>query len=80
MPSRFQTFLSHLTQFYYAQPILAIALGVVLIVLICFRPKAMLKLAGIVLVLGVVAYFFTQFIDVAGTGRTQKKNLIETVR
>jgi hypothetical protein len=80
MPIQFETCLRHLTNFYYTHPILAIALGVTLVLLVCFRPKAMLKMTGIVLALGVAIYFFAQFVDMAGTGRAQKKNLVETVQ
>ena len=45
-----------------------------------FRPKAMLKTAGIVLALAVAVYLFTLFIDTAGTGRSHKKEMIHTVQ
>lgn len=71
---------SLLTDFYDRHTVVAIALGVVLLLLICFRPKAMLKTAGLVLVLAVGVYFFTLFVDMAGSGRSQKKDMVETVR
>jgi hypothetical protein len=69
-----------LTDFYYRHTVVAIAMGVVFLLLVCFRPKAMLKTAGLVLALAVAAYFFTQFLDMAESGRSQKKDMVETVR
>ncbi|MBL0712619.1 MAG: hypothetical protein JJV98_02855 [Desulfosarcina sp.] len=76
----FEGLLTHLTDFYYSHTIIAIGLAVVLVLLICFRPKAMVKLAGILLVFAVAIYFFTLFMDMAGSGRSQKKEMIHTVR
>jgi amino acid permease len=70
--------LAHLTNFYYSHTVAAIALAVILVLLICFRPKAMLKTAGIVLAFAVAAYFFTLFVDMAGTGQSQKTKMIHT--
>jgi hypothetical protein len=75
-----ESLFGNLTDFYYSHTVVAIALGVVLLLLACFRPKAMLKTAGLLLALVVAAYFFTLFMDMAGSGRSQKKDLIETVR
>jgi amino acid permease len=76
----FENLLTRLTSFYYSQTIVAIALAVVLLLLIFFRPKATLKTAGIVLALAVAVYLFTLFIDTAGTGRSHKKEMIHTVQ
>ena len=76
----FTNLLTRLTSFYYGHTIVAIALAVALLLLICFRPKAMLKTAGIVIALAVAVYLFTLFIDTAGTGRSHKKEMIHTVQ
>jgi uncharacterized membrane protein (DUF485 family) len=76
----FENLLTRPTSFYYSQTIVAIALAVALLLLIFFRPKAMLKTAGIVLALAVAVYLFTLFIDTAGTGRSHKKEMIHTVQ
>jgi len=76
----FENLLTQLTSFYYSHTIVAIALAVVLLLLIFFRPKAMLKTAGIVIALAVAVYLFTLFIDTAGTGRSHKKEMIHTVQ
>ena len=75
-----ESLVSRLTDFYYSHTIVAIALAVVVVLLICFRPKAMLKTAGIVLAFAVAVYFLTLFMDMAGSGRAQKKEMIHTVR
>ncbi len=75
-----ENLVSRLSDFYYSHTVVAIGLGVVLLLLICFRPKAMLKTAGLLLALAVAVYFFTLFIDMAGSGRSQKKEMIQTVR
>ncbi|MBC2737219.1 MAG: hypothetical protein HF981_22840 [Desulfobacteraceae bacterium] len=76
----FENLLTRLTSFYYGHTIVAIALAVALLLLIFFRPKAMLKTAGIVLALAFAVYLFTLFIDTAGTGRSHKKEMIHTVQ
>jgi amino acid permease len=76
----FEKLLTQLTSFYYGHTIVVIALAVVLLLLIFFRPKAMLKTAGIVIALAVAVYLFTLFIDTAGTGRSHKKEMIHTVQ
>lgn len=70
---------SLLTDFYYRHTIFAIGLAVVILLLACFRPKAMLKTAGILLAFAVAVYFFTLFMDMAGSGRAQKKEMFHTV-
>ncbi len=69
----------YLTDFYYRHTIVAIGLAVVLLLLACFRPKALLKTAGILLAFAVAVYFFTLAMDMAGSGRAQKKEMIQTV-
>ena len=76
----FENLLTRLTSVYHSHTIVAIALALVLLLLIFFRPKAMLKTAGIVLALAVAVYLFTLFIDAAGTGRSHKKEMIHTVQ
>jgi hypothetical protein len=75
-----ESLVSRLTDFYYSHTVVAIGLAVVVLLLVCFRPKAMLKTAGLLLALAVAVYFFTLFIDMAGSGRSQKKEMIHTVR
>jgi len=79
MPVDLKNLPAYLTNFYYSHTIAAISLAVVLLLLICFRPKAMLKTAGFVLAFAVAAHFFTLFVDMAGTGRSQKTEMIRTV-
>ena len=79
MPVDLKNLPAYLTNFYYSHTIAAISLAVVLLLLICFRPKAMLKTAGFVLAFAVAAHFFTLFVDMAGTGRSQKIEMIRTV-
>lgn len=75
-----ENLLAHLTDFYYSHTVIAITLAVILLLLICFRPKAMLKTTGILLVMAVAVYFFTLFMDMSETGRSLKKDMVETVR
>jgi hypothetical protein len=75
----FENLLTQITSFYYSHTIAAIALVVVLLLLICFRPKAILKTGSIILALAFAVYLFTLFIDTAGTGRSHKKDMIHTV-
>ena len=75
----FESLSTYAQQFYYNHTIAAIALAVVVIILFCFRPKAMLKVAGLILALAVAAYIFSLAIDMAGSGRAQKKEMIHTV-
>lgn len=80
MTMNIEDLMRHLTNFYYSHTIVAIAMGVVILLLVCFQPKAMLKTAGILLAFFIVVYFFTLFLDMAGSGRSHKKEMIETVR
>lgn len=75
----FDRFIIPLTDFYYQHTAVTIGLAVVLLLLICFRPKAMLKTAGILLAFAVAVYFFTLFMDMAESGRAQKKEMIHNV-
>jgi len=70
---------TYIRQFYFDHTIAAIAVGVAVIVLFCFRPKAMLKVAGLILAFVVAAYLFSLAIDMAGSGRAQKQEMIHTV-
>ena len=76
----FEDLFHHLANFYYGHTVVAIGVMVVVGLLIVFRPKAMLKTVGLLLALAVAVYFFTLFMDMAGSGRSQKKEMIETVR
>ena len=69
----------YLSDFYYRHTTVAIGLGVVLALLIVFRPKAMLKTAGMIVALAVVAYLLSLAIDMAGSGRSQKERAVQTV-
>ncbi|MGD9098723.1 MAG: hypothetical protein PVF97_11595 [Desulfobacterales bacterium] len=71
---------AYLTDFYYSHTVVAIALVVVIVILVIFRPKAMLKTAGMIVALAVVAYLMSLAIDMAGSGRSQKEEAIQTVR
>ena len=70
----------HLTDVYYSHTVIAIALAVCLVLLVFFRPKAMLKTAGMILTLAVVAYIMSLAIDMAGSGRSQKEEAVQTMR
>ncbi len=70
----------HLSDFYYNHTVIAIALAVCLVLLVIFRPKAMLKTAGMIITLAVVAYIMSLAIDVAGSGRSQKEEAVQTMR
>jgi hypothetical protein len=69
----------YLTDFYYQHTIVAITLAVVLLLLVCFRPKAMLKTFAILLVFIIGIYFCMLAVDMAKSGRMQKKEMIQTV-
>jgi hypothetical protein len=70
---------AYVRYFYYDHTIASIAVGVVLIGLFCYRPKAMFKVTALLLAFVVAAYLFSQAIDMAGFGRAQKKELIHKV-
>ena len=69
---------TYLRSFYYDHTIAAITVGVAVIILFCVRPKAMLKVAGLILAFLVVAYLSSLAIDMAGSGRILKKDMIHT--
>jgi hypothetical protein len=75
----FENLATYIRYFYYDHPVVAIALGVSVVILFFFRPKAMLRVVGFLLIFAVAAYLFSLAIDMAGTGRTQKKEMIRTV-
>jgi hypothetical protein len=79
MPSVLNSLADTIVNFYYGHTYLTIGLAAVLVLLSLFRPKAMLKTAGIVVALAAAAYFFTLFIDMAGTGRSQKNEMIHKI-
>lgn len=79
MPIDLESLFAQLTNIYYNHTIPTIAAGVVLFLLICFRPKALLKTAGIVLALAVAVYGFMLAMDMTGTGRSQKHEMIHKV-
>ena len=56
-----------------------IAIGVAVVLLVCLRPKAMLKVVGILLIFALAAYAFTLVVDMAGSGRSQKSEMIHKV-
>ncbi len=76
----FDHLIVHLTDFYHGHTILAIVLAVVIVLLICFRPQAMLKTIGILAALAVVVYSLSLAIDMARSGRSHKKEMIQTER
>lgn len=76
----FETLFIYLSDFYYRYTIVTIGLAAVVLLLVCFRPKAMLKTAGLLLAFTVSIYFLSLFMDMAGSGRSQKKEMIHTVR
>lgn len=73
-----ESLVTYLHSFYYDHTIAAIVVGVAVILLICARPKAMLKVAGLILAFLVVAYLSSLAIDMAGSGRAHKSNMIHT--
>ena len=75
----FESVATYSRLFYYDHPVVAIALGVTVALLFFFRPKAMLRVVGLILILAVTAYLLSLAIDMAGVGRTQKKEMIRTV-
>jgi hypothetical protein len=79
MPIELENLAAHLAYFYHTYPIVMIGLATGLGLLAIFRPMATLKTTGIVLALAVAAYCFTLFVDMAGTGRSQKKTMIHKV-
>ena len=70
---------NHIVGFYYGHTAIAIAIGVAIVLLVCFRPKAMLKVVGILLIFALAAYAFTLVVDMAGSGRSQKSEMIHKV-
>ncbi len=70
---------TYIRYFYHDHTIAAIALGAAVVVLFFFRPKGMLKVVGLILAFAAAAYLFSLAIDMAGSGRTQKKEMIHTV-
>ena len=70
---------NHIAGFYYGHTAIAIAIGVAIVLLVCFRPKAMLKVVGILLIFALAAYAFTLVVDMAGSGRSQKSEMIHKV-
>ena len=75
----FESLATYIRYFYYDHTIASIAVGVVLVVLFCFRPKAMFKVTGLLLAFVLAAYLFSQAIDMAGSGRAQKNEMIHKV-
>ena len=56
-----------------------IGLAAVLLFLVWFRPRAMLKVAGLIAAFALAAYMFSLAVDMAGTGRSQKKEMVHKV-
>lgn len=79
MPIDVESLTNTLAYFYYTHTYLAIGLAAAVVLLALFRPKAMLKTAGVVLALAGAVYFFTLFVDMAGSGRSQKSDMIHKV-
>lgn len=73
-----EAFVTYLRSFYYNHTIAAIVVGAAVILLICLRPKAMLKVAGLILAFLVVAYLSSLAIDMAGSGRAFKRDMTHT--
>jgi len=73
-----ETLVTYLRSFYYNHTIAAIAVGAAIILLVCLRPKAMLKVVGLILAFLVVAYLSSLAIDMAGSGRAPKRDMIHT--
>ncbi len=63
-------------QFFYDNVYLSVALCFGLGVLAYLKPKVLLRVIAIGLVLAGVVYLFTIFTDVTATGKGQKKELI----
>ena len=63
--------------FFYSHMYLSILLGVCLGILAFLKPKSLMKVMVIVLILTGVVYLFMLMTDMTSIGRSQKKDLIE---
>ena len=79
MPIDLENLLARLIHFSSGHTTAVIALSVALPFLVCFRPKAMIKVVGLIVAFTLAAYFFSLAIDMAGTGRSQKKEMVHKV-
>ena len=62
--------------FLQTNPVIAVAIGAVLLVLFYFKPKEMFKLLAFCLFMIVVFYFITIFAGTVGTGSKHKDQMI----
>ena len=62
--------------FLSTNPVIAILIGAILVLLFFSRPKQMFKLAAFILFITVVFYFITLFADTVSTGSKQKDQMI----
>ena len=74
-----ENLLKPLIHFFSSHTTALIGLAAVLLFLVWFRPKAMLKVAGLIAAFALAAYMFSLAVDMAGTGRSQKKEMVHKV-
>jgi len=79
MPIDLENLLVRLIHFSSGHTSVVIALSAVLLFLVCFRPKAMIKVVGLIAAFALAAYFFSLAVDMAGTGRSQKNEMVHKV-
>ncbi len=72
--------IAHIREFFFGHSVIAIVIAVVIALLVIFRPKAMLKTAGMIMTLAVAAYLLSNTIDMADSGRSLKEKAVQTVR
>ena len=68
--------LQNILAFFHTNPIIAVAVGAVVVVLFYFKPKEMFKLVGFCLFMVVVFYFLTIFTGTVSTGSKHKDQMI----
>lgn len=72
-----ETTIDAVINFYHSQPVITIIIILVLIALSYFRPKPMLRLAGIALVFLAILYLLSLLGDVTSTGLSQKRGILD---
>ncbi len=68
--------LRNILVFLQTNPIVAVVIGAVILLLFYSKPKEMFKLVGFCLFIVVVFYFITLFASTVGTGSKQKDQMI----
>lgn len=72
----FEEQLQNILSLLHTNPIVAVAVGAVVVVLFYFKPKEMFKLLGFCLFMVVVFYFLTLFSETVNTGSKHKDQMI----